>query len=56
MKTTKNGYRISKNGNVMQYIEKEAFISEIYLGNVIKHEGTYYFFNKKQGDTFIYLP
>jgi len=56
MKTTKTGYRISKNGNVINSIEKEAFKSSVNLGNVCKREGVYYFFNRKQKDVYIYLP
>ncbi len=56
MKLTATGYRISKNGSVINSIEKEAFKSEKDLGNVTKQEGCYYFFNRKQGKLFIYLP
>ncbi len=56
MKTTKTGYRISKNGKVIDSIEKEAFQSAINLGKVTKQESVYYFFERKQGGTYIYLP
>jgi hypothetical protein len=56
MKITKSGYRISRNGSVINSIEKESFKSKIDLGKVTKQDGTYYFFNRKQGDTYIYLP
>jgi hypothetical protein len=56
MKLTATGYRITKNGNIMHSIEKEAFKSEKYLGNMTKKEGVYYFFNRKQGSIFVYLP
>jgi hypothetical protein len=56
MKLTNTGYRITKNGNVMNTIEKEAFKSTSYLGRSTKQNSVYYFFNRKQGDTFIYLP
>jgi len=56
MKTTKTGFRISKNGRILNSIEKEAFTSLTDLGNSTKQNGTYYFFNRKQGSKFIYLP
>lgn len=55
-KLTKTGYRITKTGNVLETIEKEAFKTNTYVGNVTKQDGVYYFFNRKQGDTFVYLP
>lgn len=56
MKLSKNGYRLTKNGAVIDGIEKEAFVSEVYLGASTKTVGIYYFFNRKQGNQFIYLP
>lgn len=56
MKITSNGYRITKNGTVLKSIEKEAYKSISYLGNFIKVGSIYYFLNRKQGNTFIYLP
>lgn len=56
MKTTKTGYRISKRGSIIPSIEKEAFTSNVNLGQLTKQDGVYYFFNRKQGNTFIYLP
>lgn len=56
MKTTATGYRISKNGSIIPSIEKEAIKKTSYEGNCIKEEGIYYFFNRRQGNTFIYLP
>lgn len=56
MKLTPTGFRISKNGSIINSIEKEAVKSETYLGGSIKEDGTYYFFNRKQGNLFIYLP
>jgi len=55
MKLTKTGYRISKNGNVITSIEKDAFQSKDFLGINHKVNGFYYFFNRKQGNTYIYL-
>jgi zona occludens toxin (predicted ATPase) len=55
-KLTQNGYRITKNGNVIDSIEKEAIKEDVYLGLQIKEDGTYYFFDRKQGSTYIYLP
>lgn len=56
MKLTKTGFRISKNGSILTSIEKEAFASAADLGASTKQNGTYYFFNRKQGNKFIYLP
>jgi len=56
MKLTQTGYRISKRGAVIDSIEKDALKSSSDLGEVIKQDGTYYYFNRKQGSTFIYLP
>lgn len=56
MKLTKTGYRITKNGSVLTSIEKEAIKQTEYKGNMIKENSTYYFFNRKQGNVFIYLP
>lgn len=56
MKLTQTGYRISKNGSIINSIEKEAFKSEVDLGNATKQNGVYYFFNRKQGNVFVYLP
>ncbi len=55
MKLTRTGYRISKNGKINKGIEKDAYKSEKDLGNITKIDGMYYFFNRKQGTTFIYL-
>jgi len=52
----KNGYRLNKNGKQIETIESEAIIKTSFEGNSIKEEGTYYFFNRKQGSNFIYLP
>ena len=56
MKLTKTGYRISKKGRVIDSIEKDAFTSDKDLGSITKQNGTYYYFNRKQGSIFIYLP
>jgi hypothetical protein len=61
MKLTRTGYRISKNGSVIDSIEKEAITLDCYrsyvlAGKSIKRDGIYYFFNRKQGNTYIYLP
>lgn len=54
-KLTKTGYRISKTGKVIDGIESDAFTSTEFLGQSTKQEGIYYFFNRKQGNQFIYL-
>jgi hypothetical protein len=56
MKTTKTGYRISKTGKVITSTESDAFKSFEFLGNTTKQNGTYYFFDRKQGSVFVYLP
>lgn len=56
MKLTSKGYRVTKNGNVLNSVEKEALKSVLYLGTSIKENGVYYFLNRKQGEVFIYLP
>jgi len=56
MITTKNGYRLTKNGNPIKSIESNALVTESFKANPIKENGTYYFFNRKQGNNFIYLP
>lgn len=56
MKTTINGYRISKNGSILMSVEKDAFKSTEYLGVSTKQNGVYYYFERKQGQIFIYLP
>ncbi len=55
-KLTKTGYRISKTGKVIDSIESEAFKSDKFLGQSTKIVGIYYFFNRKQGNIFVYLP
>jgi len=55
MKTTATGYRLNKNGAIIKGIEKDAIKKTVFSGNVIKEEGVYYFFNRKQGKTYIYL-
>ena len=56
MKTTRTGFRITKNGSILKSIEKDAIKEDMYLGKMIKDNGVYYFFNRKQGNTYIYLP
>ncbi len=56
MKLTVTGYRISRNGSVINSIEKEAFKSNVDLGKMTKQNGTYYFYNRKQGNVYVYLP
>ena len=56
MKLTKTGYRITKNGNVLTSFEKESLRSSLYLGESTKKDGVYYFFNRKQGSNYVYLP
>jgi len=56
MKTTATGYRISKNGSIIPSIEKEAIKKYKFSGSFFKENGVYYFFNRKQGNIFIYLP
>lgn len=55
MKTTITGYRITRNGNIMKSIEKDAIKKDVFSGSVIKEDGNYYFFSRKQGNTYIYL-
>ena len=55
-KLNPRGYRVTKNGSLIRSFEKEAIKKDADLGNVIKVYGTYYFFNRKQGDTYVYLP
>lgn len=52
----KNGYRVSKNGVIIEGFEKEAIKSSEYLGESTKILGTYYFLNRKQGSIYVYLP
>jgi hypothetical protein len=56
MKLTQTGYRISKNGRTIDSIEKDAIKKDDFLGKLIKEDGCYYFFNRKQGSIYIYLP
>jgi len=56
MKVNIRGYRVTKNGSLILSIEKEAIKEDMYLGALIKENGTYYHFNRKQGDTYVYLP
>ena len=56
MKLNNKGYRVTKNGTIMKTIEKEAVKEDMYLGPQIKVDGTYYFFNRKQGEVYVYLP
>ena len=56
MKLTKGGFRISKNGSIINSIEKEAIRSMTYLGYSLKDNGTYYFLNRIQAGVYIYLP
>ena len=54
-KLTRTGYRTSKNGCVIDSIEKESYKSTTYLGSSTKVNGEYYFFDRKQGELYIYL-
>jgi len=54
-KLTNTGCRITKNGTVLTSIEPDAVISANFMGNAYKSNGTYYFFQRKQGTHFIYL-
>ena len=56
MKLTKTGFRINKNGKVIISMEDSALKKSSFLGETIKEKGTYYFFNRNQNGTFIYLP
>ncbi len=56
MKLTATGFRISKNGNIIPTIEKEAIKKYKYEGQMIKENGIYYFFSRRQSNTFVYLP
>lgn len=56
MKLTLTGYRISKNGSIIDSIERDAFKSTEYLGVCTKQNGIYYYFNRKQSNFYIYLP
>jgi hypothetical protein len=64
MKTTRNGYRINKNGKVIKGIEKDAIVKDFHISKIleektnrtIKENGVYYFFERKQGNNLIYLP
>jgi hypothetical protein len=55
-KLTKTGYRISKNGAVINGIESDAVKKYNFCGTCIKENGIYYFLNRLQGYTFVYLP
>ena len=54
MKLTRTGYRINQNGKTIKSIEKDAYQSDIYLGEYAKVDGGYYYFNRKQGTKYIY--
>jgi hypothetical protein len=56
MKLTRTGYRLNKNGKANIGIEQNAMRSDVDLGKSVKENGTYFFFSRKQGDTYIYLP
>lgn len=55
-KINSEGYRVSKRGTTLRTIEKEAIQESMYLGQLIKENGTYYYFNRKQGNIYVYLP
>ena len=55
-KLTVNGYRITKNGSVRKSIERSSITRTIKEGNIIKENGIYYYFDRRQGNNFIYLP
>ena len=55
MKLTRTGYRINNNGKVITGVEQGSVVEDMYVGNTFKRRGTYYFFNRKQGDNYIYL-
>ena len=56
MKFSKTGYRLTKNGAVIKGIEQGAIAKDTHQGQSFKSEGTYYFFSRKQGSDYIYLP
>lgn len=53
---TKTGYRIDRNGVVITSIEKEAVVFDSFMGESLKQDGVYYYFNRKQGTQYVYLP
>ena len=55
MKTTIKGYRINKNGKINKSFEEGAVVDTVYLGQSFKIRGAYYFLNRKQGNSYIYL-
>ena len=55
-KLNPRGFRVTKNGSLIKSIEKEAFKSYTDLGKSTKQNGTYYFFDRKQMGTYVYLP
>ena len=56
MKFTSTGFRIGKNGKINKGVEQGAITSVIYLGQMIKKNGVYYFYERKQGCTYVYIP
>lgn len=52
---TKTGYRLNKSGKVIDGVEPNAITSITFLGYTFKKEGIYYYLNRKQSSTFIYL-
>ena len=56
MRINKSGFRLSKNGSILLSIEKEAIKKDTFCGQSIKENGTYYFLDRKQGSTYVYLP
>ena len=55
MKLTKTGFRISKKGTIIESIERDAITSVKDLGKLTKVNGTYYYFERKQGNVYVYL-
>jgi hypothetical protein len=55
-KLTKTGYRLTKSGSIIDSFEPDSFKSLVYLGESTKRYGTYYFFNRKQSNVYVYLP
>jgi len=52
---TKTGFRLNKSGKVIDGFEPDAIKSHVFLGYTTKIVGTYYYFNRQQGNTFVYL-
>lgn len=54
LKRTKSGYPLNKNGKPILSLPEGAIVKYTYNGVFIKENGTYYYYEGKRGEKYIY--